>query len=69
MTDAKDLLGNPATECERLALAVHDQLRALLRRTDLAPCVRANARFALAATWQIVTDLGLRLEQDDDVGI
>ena len=69
MDATKDLLGKPLTETERLVLVAHDQLKALLERPDLAPCTRSNARFALAATWQIVTDLGLRFAQDDDAGI
>jgi hypothetical protein len=69
MAEAKDLLDKTLTETERAIVSLHDQLKALLARPDLAPCVRSNARFALCATWQMVTDLGLRFEQDDDAGI
>jgi hypothetical protein len=69
MADPKDLLDKTMTETERAILSVHDQLKALLARPDLPPCVRSNARFALAATWQMVNDLGLRFEQDEDAGI
>jgi hypothetical protein len=69
MPDPVDLLGNPLTETERSILAVHDQLKALVARSDLPPCVSSNARFALAATWQMVTDLALRFDQDADSGI
>lgn len=67
--EPKDLLGRPLADTERLVLSIHDQLKALASRADLTPCVRSNARFALAATWQIVTDLGLRFDQDEDTGI
>lgn len=63
--ETKDLLGRPLTDVEQRILAVHDGLKALLASRELAPCVRANARFALAATWQMVTDLGLRFDQDE----
>jgi hypothetical protein len=69
MADTEDLLNRTLTDTERQVLSVHDGLKQLLARADLAPCVRANARFALAATWQIVTDLGLRFEQDDGAGV
>jgi hypothetical protein len=67
MAEQKDLLDKPMTETERIILGLHDQLKALLARPDLAPCVRSNARFALAATWQMVTDLGLRFDQDEEI--
>jgi hypothetical protein len=67
--DPVDLLSNPLTDTERSILAIHDQLKALLARPDLPPCVASNARFALAATWQMVTDLALRFDQDDDAGV
>jgi hypothetical protein len=69
MPDPKDLLDKPLTETERQVLAIHEQLKALVARPDVAPCVASNARFALAATWQIVTDLGLRFDQDEAAGI
>ena len=59
MPDPHDLLDRPLTETERQVLGVHDQLRSLLAREDLAPCVASNARFALAATWQMVTKIYL----------
>jgi hypothetical protein len=69
MPDPVDLLGNPLTETERSILSIHDQLKSLISRPDLPPCVSSNARFALAATWQMVTDLALRFDQDADSGI
>jgi hypothetical protein len=69
MTDPVDLLGNSLTDTELTVLAIHDQLKSLLARPDLPPCVASNARFALAATWQMVTDLALRFDQDEDAGI
>ena len=69
MSEPRDLLERPLSETERAVLSVHDQLKALLARRDLAPCVESNARFALAATWQMVTDLGLRFDQDEASGI
>jgi hypothetical protein len=68
-THPKDLLDRGLTETERAVLDVHDRLKALLARPDLAPCVASNARFALAATWQIVTDLGVRFDQEEGSGI
>jgi len=59
MSDAADILGRPLTETEEAVLAVHRGLEALVARTDLSPCVEANARHALAATWQIVQSLDL----------
>ena len=69
MSEPRDLVDRRLTETERAVLSVHDQLKALLAREDLAPCVASNARFALAATWQMVTDLGLRFDQDEASGI
>jgi hypothetical protein len=69
MPEPADLLGRSLTETERAVLAIHDQLKSLLSRPDLAPCISSNARFALAASWQMVTDLGLRFDQDEDAGI
>ena len=67
MADPKDLLDKPLTETERMVVEVHDRLQALIGRPDLAPCVRSNACFALAATWQICNDLGLRFDQPDEI--
>lgn len=69
MPDPHDLLDHSLTDTERQILSIHDQLKSVLARPDLAPCVASNARFALAATWQMVTDLGLRFDQDDAAGI
>jgi hypothetical protein len=69
MIEGRDLLGREMTEAERDVVAIHDQLRELLARPNLAPCVASNARFAMAATWQIVTDLALRFDQDEKSGI
>jgi hypothetical protein len=62
MEPEKDLLGRPLEESERELLALHRQLEALAKREDLAPCVHANLRHMLAASWQIVTDLDLAYE-------
>ena len=56
---AEDLLGAPLSEMERCVLEIHEKLQALLRRDDLPPCVEANTRHALGASWQMVTDLQL----------
>lgn len=54
------------TETERVVLQVYEQLKILA--TDSSPCVRYNARRALAAVWQIVNDLGLEFEQVYEFG-
>jgi hypothetical protein len=69
MTQPTDLLGRALTDTEQKIVAIHDALKDVLAAPHLAPCVRSNARFAMAATWQMVTDLGLRFDQDDLSGI
>ena len=65
----KDLWGDPLTEVERDLLATYDALKALSIRDDAPPCVKRNAKKALACLWQPVTDLGLRFEQLSDHGV
>jgi hypothetical protein len=60
-----DLLGNPLTYVEQEVLEIHERLKALALRDDLPPCVVANARHALAATWQICNDLDLAADFPD----
>ena len=64
-----DLLGRPIDATEQAVLEVYDRLKGLVRSPDAAPCVTANARYALAAVWQIVNDLNLEHEQLDDLGV
>ena len=59
MAGDKDLLGRPLTDMEREVVRIHEALRALVAREDLAPCVAGNAAHALAAVAQITNDLGL----------
>lgn len=47
---------------EQALLQAYDGLRELAARPDLAPCVAANVRVALAALGVAVADLGLRFE-------
>ncbi|MFQ5613158.1 MAG: hypothetical protein ACE5H9_13600 [Anaerolineae bacterium] len=54
-------MNKPATDTERKVLEVYKTLKELCH--DEAPCVKYNARRALAAVWQIVNDLGLEFEQ------
>ncbi len=61
-----DLLGRPLTDDERAVVEVYERLKALVARDGLPPCVQSNARFALAAAWQMVNDLGLVFEQLDE---
>ena len=64
-----DLLGRPLDDIEREVLDVYERLKTLAGRSDTAPCVASNARFALASVWQIVNDLNLKHEQLDDLGV
>jgi hypothetical protein len=64
-----DLLGRPLTEAERELVDAFERLHAIARRTDLAPCASAAVKFALAAMFQAVNDLGLVYEPTDDVGV
>lgn len=64
-----DLLGKEMTAAERQTLAAYEVLKALAARDDLPPCAARNARKALAALWQAVTDLDLEFEQLYDLGV
>jgi len=64
-----DILGNPITEGDEQLLAVYESVKALLVRDDLAPCVRSNARVALAALWQAVNDQNIAFEQISEYGV
>ncbi len=61
-----DILGNALSDTEQEVLDIHLRLQALISREGLPPCVEANARHALAATWQIVTDLDLTYSPLED---
>jgi hypothetical protein len=65
---ATDLLGRTTTEVEDELLDLYRRCKALLGRDDLDPCVRAGARAALTALWNVVNDLGLEHEQLLDLG-
>lgn len=65
----EDLLGRPMTPDEGELLDIYQHLKRMAARDDLAPCVQSNARIALAALWQIVTDLDLSYEQVYDLGV
>ncbi len=64
-----DLLGRDLMPDETDLLEVYTRLRALAARDDLAPCVSANVRAALAAVWNAVNDLGLTYEHLLDIGV
>lgn len=64
-----DLLGRPLTDHEREIVAIYERLKALSSNADVAPCVRANARFATAAVWQMVNDLQIEWEHLYDIGV
>lgn len=64
-----DLLGNDLTADEAELMELYARLRGLAARDDLAPCVSANVRAALAAVWNAVNDLGLDYEHLLDVGV
>lgn len=64
-----DLIGRPTEPAEDELLAVYARLRSLAARDDLAPCVTANVRSALAACWNAINDLGLDYEHLLDVGV
>ena len=66
---ATDLLGHPLNDDEREVFEIYERLKALAAREGLAPCVAANARFALAVMWQVVNDLDLEHEQLDHLGV
>lgn len=62
-----DLLGRPLDAMELEVLALYEKTKALAAREDVPPCVRANARLALAAVWQMVNDLDLVFEEVREV--
>ncbi|HYC79256.1 MAG TPA: hypothetical protein VEI02_16685 [Planctomycetota bacterium] len=64
-----DLLGRPLSGAEAELVEIYGRLRALAARDDVAPCVASNVRFALAAVFQAVNDLGVLYEPTDDVGV
>jgi hypothetical protein len=64
-----DLLGQETTELEREVLRVYVDLKKLAARDDAPPCVRRNARKALACLWQATNDLDLSFEQLRDLGV
>ncbi|MBI2371924.1 MAG: hypothetical protein HYV08_17120 [Deltaproteobacteria bacterium] len=54
---------------EAQAQEVYDGLTALLALGAEVPCVAANTRQALSAVWQILNDLGVLVEQPQDLGL
>ena len=64
-----DFLGRPIDDVERQVLEVYDRLKLLAGRSDVAPCVTANSRAALAVMWQVVNDLDLDNEPLDHLGV
>ncbi len=51
------------TDTEQTVLEIYKNLKKLC--DDESPCVKHNARRALAVVWQIVNDLGLEFEPLD----
>ena len=66
---SKDLLNRPLSADESELFDLYERLKKLSGRTDLAPCVLSNARFATAALWQIVNDLQIEWEHLYDIGV
>ena len=64
-----DLIGRPTEPAEDKLLEIYAGLRQLAARDDLAPCVTANVRSALAALYNAVNDLGLDYEHLLVVGV
>lgn len=54
---------------EAQAQAVYDGLTTLLALGSEIPCVAANTRQALSAVWQILNDLGVLVEQPQNLGL
>lgn len=70
MTSATtDVLGRTLTDAEIQVLSAYESLKALTARDDLPPCAARNVRKALAAMWQVATDLDLEFEQLYDLGV
>ncbi len=66
-TPKQDLLGRPLGDLEKQVAAIHESLVTLLHRDDLAPCLVANAKHALAATWQMMNALDLEAPGPEDL--
>ena len=56
-------------ELEEKVLQIYGDLKALLCRDDLPPCVRANAVQALACMAQVANDMALEYEMLYDIGV
>ena len=65
----QDLLGNPTTDVEKEVARLYGDLKALVAREGVPPCVARNAGKALACLWQACNDLDLAFEQLYDLGI
>lgn len=65
----QDLLGNPTTDVEKEVVRLYGDLKALVQREDLPPCIARNASKALACLWQACNALDLSFEQLYDLGI
>ena len=65
----KDLLGRDLSEDEAELMDLHERMLRLGSKKDLAPCLRANLRFATAALHQAVQDLGLDWLQPEEEGL
>lgn len=64
-----DLLGHKLTPVEEQALHLYQELKEFLMSPDLPPCAQANARVALGAVSQIVSDLDLEFEYIYEYGV
>jgi hypothetical protein len=62
-----DLLGRPITELERQVAELHAAVASLYGRSDLPPCIAANAASAMALTWQMMNDLDLDARRPEDL--
>lgn len=60
----RDLLGCPLDPVERRLLDVYARLTELAAE-DLAPCVAANVKEAVAVLWQALNDLALTSDRPD----
>lgn len=64
-----DLIGRELEPHEQRLAQVYGQLKELAGQDDLAPCVAANVRQALACCAQAVTDLGIEFEHLTDLDV
>lgn len=64
-----DLLGRRLEASEAELLEAYHRLKSLAERDDLAPCVAANVKHALAYCWNAVNDLALEYEHLLDSGV